>query len=66
MASSIDTIYMVEASPNLRMVQKNLLCGENAPMKESKLGSYSMCKHMHVPIVWTESVRSIPHGKSRL
>jgi SAM-dependent MidA family methyltransferase len=60
MAQSIDAIYMVEASPKLRMAQKNLLCGEDAPMTESKVGYHSICKSTHLPIVWTETIKSIP------
>jgi SAM-dependent MidA family methyltransferase len=65
MANSIDAIYMVEASPELRMAQKNLLCGENAPMTESKVGYHSVCKYNALPIVWTETIKSIPIGESR-
>ncbi|KAK3296242.1 putative S-adenosyl-L-methionine-dependent methyltransferase-domain-containing protein [Chaetomium fimeti] len=60
MANSIDAIYMVEASPELRVAQKNLLCGEDAPMTESKVGYHSVCKYNALPIVWTETIKSIP------
>jgi len=60
MAHSIDAIYMVEASPELRMAQKNLLCGEDAPMSESKVGYHSICKYTSLPVVWTETIKSIP------
>ena len=60
MAHGIDAIYMVEASSKLRMTQKNLLCGEDAPMTESKVGYHSICKYTSLPIVWTETIRSIP------
>lgn len=66
MASSLDAIYMVEASPELRMAQKNLLCGEDAPITESKSGYHSMCKYMDVPIVWTETIRSIPQEPNKM
>ncbi|KAF4829204.1 Protein arginine methyltransferase NDUFAF7 [Colletotrichum tropicale] len=59
-ASSIDAIYMVEASPQLREAQKNLLCGPDAPMTESKVGYHSVCKYTSLPIVWTETIKSIP------
>ena len=62
MANSIDAIYMVEASPELRVAQKNLLCGEDAPMTESKVGYHSVCKYNALPIVWTETIKSIPIG----
>lgn len=64
MANSIDAIYMVEASAELRIAQKNLLCGEDAPMTESKVGYHSVCKHSALPIVWTETIKSIPIGSS--
>ncbi|AEO69624.1 uncharacterized protein THITE_13076, partial [Thermothielavioides terrestris NRRL 8126] len=66
MASSIDAIYMVEASPALRMAQKNLLCGENAPMTESKVGYHSVCKYNALPIVWTETIKSIPMAPEKM
>ena len=62
MAHSIDAIYMVEASPRLRVAQKNLLCGPDAPMTESKVGYHSICKYTSLPIVWTETIKSIPIG----
>ncbi|KLU89040.1 hypothetical protein MAPG_08018 [Magnaporthiopsis poae ATCC 64411] len=65
MAQTIDAVYMVEASPELRMSQKNLLCGEDAPMTESKVGYHSVCKHMEIPIVWTETVKSIPYDAAK-
>jgi NADH dehydrogenase [ubiquinone] 1 alpha subcomplex assembly factor 7 len=63
MAHAIDAVYMVEASPELRRAQKNLLCGGDAPMTESKSGYHSVCKYTSLPIVWTEGIRSIPVGK---
>jgi hypothetical protein len=63
MANAIDAIYMVEASPELRVTQKNLLCGQDRQMTESKSGYHSTCKYSDLPIVWTETVRSIPQGK---
>ncbi|KAJ4358792.1 hypothetical protein N0V85_009514, partial [Neurospora sp. IMI 360204] len=61
MAKSIDAVYMVEASPQLRIAQKNLLCGEDAAMSESKVGYHSHCKYGDIPIVWTETIKSIPY-----
>lgn len=63
MAHAIDAIYMVEASAKLRVAQKNLLCGEDAPMTESKVGYHSICKYTQLPIVWTETIKSIPYGR---
>ncbi|TLS22646.1 uncharacterized protein PpBr36_06004 [Pyricularia pennisetigena] len=42
MSNSLDAIYMVEASPELRKAQKNLLCGEDAPLTESEVGYHSV------------------------
>ncbi|KAK4151766.1 putative S-adenosyl-L-methionine-dependent methyltransferase-domain-containing protein [Chaetomidium leptoderma] len=66
MANSIDAIYMVEASPELRVAQKNLLCGEDAPMTESKVGYHSVCKYNALPIVWTETIKSIPISSEKM
>ncbi|KAI8957116.1 DUF185 domain-containing protein [Daldinia sp. FL1419] len=60
MSSSIDTIYMVEASSELRVAQKNLLCGKDAVMTESKIGWHSTSKYNDLPIVWTDSIKAIP------
>ncbi|RYO87826.1 hypothetical protein DL766_000729 [Monosporascus sp. MC13-8B] len=65
MASSIDAVYMVEASKELRATQKNLLCDEDAPMRESKEGWHSTCKYTHTPIVWTETINAVPQNASR-
>ena len=66
MTNSIDAIYMVEASPTLRIAQKNLLCGEDAPMTESKVGYHSVCKSTSIPIVWTETIKSIPISAEKM
>lgn len=66
MANAIDAIYMVEASSKLRVAQKNLLCGEDAPMTESKAGWHSTSKYGGLPIVWTQTIRSIPQGTTTL
>lgn len=67
MAASIDAVYMVEASPQLRAAQQNLLCGEGASMTESKVGSHSRSKYpeMQMPIVWAETMKSIPQEPSK-
>ncbi|CAJ2506058.1 Uu.00g001880.m01.CDS01 [Anthostomella pinea] len=64
-ASSIDAVYMVEASNELRVAQKNLLCGEDAAMRESKVGWHSTCKYSDLPIVWTDSIKAIPQDPSK-
>ncbi|KAF3059830.1 NADH dehydrogenase [ubiquinone] complex I, assembly factor 7 [Daldinia childiae] len=65
MASSIDTIYMVEASVELRTAQKNLLCGKDAVMTESEIGWHSTSKYNGLPIVWTDSIKAIPQDSSK-
>ncbi|KAK3375288.1 putative S-adenosyl-L-methionine-dependent methyltransferase-domain-containing protein [Podospora didyma] len=66
MARSVDAIYMVEASPELRVAQKKLLCEEDAPMTESKVGYHSICKYTSLPIVWTETIKSIPVSPEKM
>ncbi|KJZ76051.1 hypothetical protein HIM_04507 [Hirsutella minnesotensis 3608] len=60
MASAIDSVFMVEASRELRETQKNLLCGIGSPATESKAGLHSTGKRLGKPIVWTETIKSIP------
>ena len=62
MASSIDSIYLVEASPSLRDAQKQLLCGD-APMKEVEAGFRSKSKHLGLSITWCEDLRFVPNGE---
>lgn len=65
MASAIDAVYMVEASKELRVAQKNLLCGEDAAMRESKEGWHSTCKYSDLPIVWSDSIKAVPQSASK-
>ncbi|GAP89371.1 putative duf185 domain-containing protein [Rosellinia necatrix] len=65
MASAIDAVYMVEASRDLRVAQKNLLCGEDATMRESKQGWHSTCKYSGLPIVWSDSIKAVPQDTSK-
>ena len=65
--SSIEAIYLVEASATLREIQKKLLCGDAAAMRETEIGHESTSKYFDVPVVWVEDIRLLPHGKlSRL
>lgn len=59
---SVEAIYLVEASPTLRKVQKDLLCGEEAALNETKEGHSSVCKYFDVPVIWVEDIRLLPHG----
>ncbi|CAL5869514.1 uncharacterized protein PFLUO_LOCUS3744 [Penicillium psychrofluorescens] len=65
-ASSVEAIYLVEASATLREMQKKLLCGDEAAMEETDIGHRSVCKYFPVPVVWVEDIRLLPHeeGKS--
>ncbi|KAJ3461821.1 hypothetical protein MRS44_010374 [Fusarium solani] len=60
MSNSIDAIYMVEASRELRDAQKQLLCGPDASSSESKAGFHSPSKYNGKQIVWTDTIKSIP------
>ncbi|CAH0043968.1 unnamed protein product [Clonostachys solani] len=66
MANSIDAVYMVEASRELRETQKNLLCGKDAPSTESNVGYHATGKRNGKPIVWTDSIKSIPIDPSKM
>lgn len=65
MASAIDAVYMVEASKELRETQKNLLCGEDAAMRESKEGWHSTAKYSDLPIVWADTIKAVPQSPSK-
>ncbi|PGH33262.1 hypothetical protein GX50_03940 [[Emmonsia] crescens] len=58
-ASAIEAVYLVEASPVLREVQRKLLCGD-APMEEVEAGYKSTSVHLGVPVIWTEHIRFLP------
>ncbi|KAE9374748.1 DUF185-domain-containing protein [Stipitochalara longipes BDJ] len=64
MASSIEAVYMVEASPALREAQKKLLCGD-APMAETSIGHQSISKYANLPIIWTENIRFVPSNQDK-
>lgn len=65
MASSIETIYMVEASPVLRETQRKLLCA-SAPLEDHPKGYQSKSKHLPgVPIVWIEDLAFKPQEPSK-
>ncbi|OJD16247.1 hypothetical protein AJ78_03584 [Emergomyces pasteurianus Ep9510] len=59
-ASAIEAVYLVEASPVLREVQRKLLCGD-APMGEIEVGYKSTSIHLGVPVIWTEHIRFLPN-----
>ncbi|KAI5287697.1 hypothetical protein KEM52_001458 [Ascosphaera acerosa] len=59
-ASSLEAVYLVEASPVLRDVQRRTLCGEDSAMQEIDIGYKSTSSHLGVPVVWVEHVKLIP------
>lgn len=63
MADSIESVFMVEASPELRQTQKKLLCGTDAKSEDCEAGFQSVGKHLEKPVVWAESLKSIPIGE---
>ncbi|KAF3484210.1 DUF185 domain-containing protein [Arthroderma uncinatum] len=63
-ASSIEGIYLIEASPTLRDIQKQTLCG-NAPMEECEIGHKSISTHLGVPVYWAEHIRLLPETKDK-
>ncbi|KAL9129361.1 MAG: hypothetical protein Q9217_002161 [Psora testacea] len=64
LASSIESIYLVEASPALREAQRRLLCGD-APMKHVDVGYRSTSKYSGLPITWCEDIRLVPNEPSK-
>ncbi|KAI9924960.1 hypothetical protein AWENTII_006595 [Aspergillus wentii] len=64
-SSSIEAIYLVEASPTLRQMQKNLLCGDAAAMEETDIGHKSTSKYFDVPVIWVEDIRLLPHEEDK-
>jgi len=62
MASAIDTIYLVEASPILREAQRRLLC-DDSPVQEHPMGQQSTCKRIpNAKVIWVEDIKFIPRG----
>lgn len=62
-ASSVEAVYLVEASDTLREVQKKLLCGD-AAVEEIDIGYRSTSSHLDVPVVWVNHIRFLPKGAS--
>lgn len=61
LASSIESVYLVEASPALRDTQRQLLCGD-ATLEEVDIGFRSTSKYSRVPVTWCEDIRFVPNG----
>ena len=62
LASGIEQVYLVEASPSLRETQRKLLCGD-APFEQVEIGFRSTSKYSNLPITWCEDIRFVPNGK---
>jgi NADH dehydrogenase [ubiquinone] 1 alpha subcomplex assembly factor 7 len=66
MAKTIDKIYLVEASDDLREKQHHMLCGEGASLEKTPSGWQALSKkYFEVPVVWVEDVSLLP-GSERL
>ncbi|KAK7552074.1 S-adenosyl-L-methionine-dependent methyltransferase [Phyllosticta citricarpa] len=63
-SSSVETVYLVEASPSLRDAQQRLLCGDN-PMRNMEIGHESVSKYSDIRVVWTEDIRLVPKDDSK-
>lgn len=60
LASAIEAVYMVEASPSLRNAQHKLLCGDN-PLEDIDIGYRSKSKYTSdLDIIWCEDIRFVP------
>ncbi|KAI4218476.1 MAG: hypothetical protein LQ349_008699 [Xanthoria aureola] len=64
LASSIENIYLVEASPSLRAAQKDLLCGDSG-LEEVSAGYRSTSKYAGLPITWCEDIRFVPNEPNK-
>lgn len=61
LASAVENVYLVEASPALRDAQKKLL-GTDQPFEEVQDGLRCKSKYSGLPITWYEDVRFVPNG----
>ena len=65
LASAVEQVYLVEASPALREQQKKVLCSEE-PFEEVKDGVQCKSKYLNMPVTWYEDIRFVPNGNARL
>ncbi|KXJ94422.1 S-adenosyl-L-methionine-dependent methyltransferase [Microdochium bolleyi] len=65
LAKSVEAIYMVEASKELRETQKNLLCGKDAVMEKTEAGWRSTSKYLNVPVIWAETIKGVPQSADK-
>ncbi|ODA80487.1 hypothetical protein RJ55_03445 [Drechmeria coniospora] len=66
MANAVESIFMVEASRELREAQRRLLCEPVTPANVSEVGHGGTSKHLGKPIVWTETMKSIPKESDKV
>lgn len=60
-ATSIDSVWMIEASDGLRAKQKDLLCGKEAEMKKLAEGGGWECQSKNgIPVRWVEDIALLP------
>ncbi|KAG9255196.1 S-adenosyl-L-methionine-dependent methyltransferase [Emericellopsis atlantica] len=60
MAASVESVYMVEASKELREAQKTLLCGPDAASSKTDAGFESKSKYDGKKIEWSDSIKALP------
>ena len=65
LASAVEQVYLVEASPGLREQQKKVLCGEE-PFEDVKNGVRCKSKYLGLPVTWYEDIRFVPNGNAQL
>lgn len=58
-ANAIKEVYMIEASPTLRNMQRKLLCGEQSCLKHADSG-YRCSTKWDNTIYWFESIKEVP------
>jgi NADH dehydrogenase [ubiquinone] 1 alpha subcomplex assembly factor 7 len=65
MAKTVDKIYLVEASDDLREKQHRMLCGESAGLEKTPSGWQSLSKkYFEVPVVWVQDVSLLPGSEN--
>ena len=57
----VKSIYLVEAGPSLREVQRRNLCLDQ-PLDDTAIGFEGISRHIDRPIVWVEDLKLVPRG----
>lgn len=63
--SSLDSVCLVEASPQLREAQKAKLCGEDAVLVQSNNTYQCMMLELGIPVHWYEDLQMLPEAVVR-